>query len=350
MSANMITPDEEWLFSWARVISMGAVFQPANIMFAAVELDLFAHVPRTGASADEVAAAVKIPPFSARLLLNTLVSMGILLYEESRYFIHPEIEAFLEPGQATLLPSLRRFAYENGVWLRMAKFLRGEETPPADYGDEFLNNYSDKYPGVKLFNRYCAGKVVERNAALIRSATRILDLGGGDGVFAGHALALNPGASYLLVELPNGIKCQADLAAHVDSGRLTFQTGDARTFEHEPTFDLVVMNELTELFTKEEKELVARRALNMLAAGGHLMAIKFSLEPDGIEPSSIAMLSLRLSLMRPGIYLETDEELGRIFREAGFDPVEVQQVDLVTSGDDSTARNRKCVAIGRKRP
>jgi hypothetical protein len=346
----MITPDEEWLFSWARAITMGALFQPANIMFAAVELDLFEHIPAAGAPADEVASAVKISPSSARLLMNALTSMGILVYEEPRYFVLPEIQGFLAPGQESLLPSLRRFAYENGVWLHMAKLLRGEEKAPADYGDEFLHNYSDKYPGLKLFNRYCAGKVVEANHELIRSARRILDVGGGDGVFAGWALEINPTASYLLVELPNGVKCQADLAEHIESGRLTFAAGDARTFEHEPTFDLVVMNELTELFTKEEKAISVRRALNVLAPGGHLMSIKFSLDSDGIEPSSIAMLSLRLSLMRPGVYLETDEEIGRIFRDAGFDPVEVQQVDLVKPNDEGTARNKKCVAIGRKRP
>lgn len=347
-AGTMITPDEEWLHFWARVITAGSIFQPANIMFAAVELDLFAHLPEGGATAGEVAAAVGISPFNARLLLNTLTSLGILLFDEPRYRIPAEIVSFLSPGPATMLPSLRRFAYENGIWLRMAKILRGEEKAPDDYGDEFLNNYSDKYPGLKLFNRYCAGKVVEANEEMIRSARRILDLGGGDGVFAGRALDLNPSASYLLVELPNGVKCQADLAKHVESGRLEFRVGDARTFEHEPVFDLVVMNELTELFTKEEKELVVRRALSVLAPGGHLIAVKFSLEADGIEPASIAMLSLRLSLMRPGVYLETDEELGRIFREAGFVTVEVRQVELVKPNEEGTGRNQKCVAIGRK--
>jgi SAM-dependent methyltransferase len=344
----MITPDEEWLFLWARVITTGSIFQPANIMFAAVELDLFAHLPEGGATAGEVAAAVGISPFSARLLLNALSSLGILLYDEPRYSVPVEILSFLSPGPATMLPSMRRFAYENGVWLRMAKILRDEENAPDDYGDEFLNNYSDKYPGLKLFNRYCAGKVVAANQEIVRSATRILDLGGGDGVFAGWALEMNPGASYLLVELANGVKCHVDLAKYIESGRLEFQVGDARNFEHEPVFDLVVMNELTELFTKEEKALVVRRALNVLAPGGHLIAIKFSLEPDGVQPGSIAMLSLRLSLMRPGVYLETDEELGQIFRDAGFETVAVQQVDLVKPTEEGTGRIKKCVAIGRK--
>jgi len=344
----MTTPDEAWLDSWARVITMGAIFQPANIVFAAAEVDLFSRVPEQGATVDEVAAAVKIEPFGARLLLNALTALGMLVYREPRYHVPPELRPFLTPGPETVLPNLKRFAYENGVWLRMARILRGEEPAPADYGDEFWHNYSDKYPGLKGFNRYCAGKVVKANRETITSATRILDLGGGDGVFAGWALDLNPTASYLLVELPDGVKCQADLAGHVESGRLRFQTGDARTFEHEPVFDLVVMNELTELFTKEEKALIVRRALNALAPGGRLMAIKFSLNADGIEPASIAMLSLRLSLMRPGVYLETDEELGLIFRNAGFDPVDVRQVYLVEPSAEGAGRSKKCVAIGRK--
>lgn len=331
-------PVDEWVAPWSTVVAAATAFRRSCALFAAAQLGVFAAIDRGAVTSGDVARRVGLDEGAARTLLDGLVAIGLLRAEAGAYAVDARLRPFLVDGPRSMAGDLRRFARENEVWLRAASILRGAEAPPADYSRELLDGRVADYPALLEFNRLSADAVVACAHEEVAAARRVLDLGGGDGSFSGAVLERNPSATVTVVEVEGGgaAPCLARHAAHVRSGRLRVVLGDARDFRPDEPFDLVIVNELLELFDAPDKERIVNSAVRSLAAGGSVVVAKFALDPTGAAPASSALFSLRMRL-KGGTYLETDTDLIELLRRAGCTHARLMQ-----------SPPAKCVVIARR--
>lgn len=310
---------DQWSQSWSRLMGIATAFRYSCVLFAAVELRLFEAIAERGSSVAEVAEATALDAVAARCLLNALVAVEILHVDEGRYRIEASFRPFL---LSHMIPDLKRVARENQAWLQAAKILQGSANAPLDYRRELLDGRIADYPTLLQFNRRAAAEVLNM-AEEVRGASRVLDVGGGDGIFADLLLQMNPGASVSVLELEGGAQpCVARLASELASGRLRIIYDDARRFVTSEQYDLVIINELLEMYGEDDKIAIARSAVRALAPYGRILLVKFALDAGGVVPPSAALFSVRMYL-KCGSYLESDAQAIAMLLEAGCRRAEI---------------------------
>ncbi|MES2054308.1 MAG: methyltransferase [Pseudomonadota bacterium] len=318
-------PDESrspGLASLAPVIrDLAMSFRPSCVLFSAVQTGLFAALSPDGSTVAEAAQAVGMTETSARLLLNGLVSIGLARHgQDARYRPLSALDsAALTEG---FLAEVRAHHREAAAWLRTAAFLRGLEDVPVAYRRELLDGRMAERPGIRAMNRQLAQVILDRMGPLASRARHVLDIGGGDGDFCEALLAHNAQARVEILDLASGIGMCRRFATGPDAGRVALRIGDARTLTSGTRYDLVVINELLELFPHAEKRAIVERAVAALAPGGHVAIIKFALDRDGVRPAGAALFSVRMTLKSDGAYLESDDEVAAMLGACGCDAIE----------------------------
>lgn len=306
------------------LISVAESFQKSSILFTALSLGLFAEFPPEGRTATEAATRSGISWLTARLLLNALGAHALCLSENGRYRVREDLRPLLT-SQATI-DELLLYRRENGVWLQMASIFRGRHQAPQEYQRELLDCRISRYPGVQALNRSIAREIVQRIDHCVTNADRVLDIGGGDGLYCGLILGQTSRAVVRVLDLESGLRMCLRYAEYLRSGRLELEAGDARTFLPTSEYDLVLVNELLELFPGPEKRQIVRRAIESLRPGGHVVITKFSLNDDECEPGGSALFSLRMRLKTAAGYLETDREVVQALVEYGCVDVRAEGV------------------------
>lgn len=315
----------------AAVGSLAEIFRPSCVFFAALAARLWAGTSSEGATADEVARRIGVSAVSARLLLNVLCADGLGRCDNGLYRLREDFLPLLSDGSDRAVEELLLYQRENGVWLRMASFLRGIEQAPIEYQRELLDSQIGRYPGVQALNRSIALAVLERIDGLVMDARRILDIGGGDGLYCDLLLRQNPKAVVRVLDLASGFAMCSGHTDYLRTGRLELEVGDGRNFDATSQYDLVLINELLELFPSAEKREILKRGVASLRPSGHIAITKFTLRDNGIEPGGSAIFSLRMRLKTSDGYLETDGEVAQALADFGCRDVRMEYVqDLKT--------------------
>ncbi len=299
---------------------MACSFRPSGVLFAAAQTGLFAALMPDGLTAVEAGRATGMAETSARLLLNGLVSLNLAVHDGVQYRPLPALnDAVLMRG---FLAEARAHHREAAAWLRTAAFLRGLEDVPIAYRRELLDGRMAERPGIRAMNRQLAQVVLDRMGALASQARRVLDIGGGDGDFCEALLACNADARVEILDLAGGIGMCQRFATGPDADRVTLRIDDARTATTDTRYDLIIINELLELFPQAEKRAIVERAVAALAPGGRVAIVKFALDRDGVQPAGAALFSVRMTLKSDGAYLESDDEVAALLSACGCDAIE----------------------------
>lgn len=310
--------------------TLAQMFQTSCVLFAGAA-DAFGNGTHSeDATAEEIAERLGVTALSARLLLNALCACGVSRCENGLYGLREDLRPLLASG-AIRAEELLLYRRENEIWLHLASVLRGDQQAPVEYRRELLDSRIGRYPGVQAMNRWLARGVLDQIGDLTRNARRVLDIGGGDGVYCQLLLERNPDVIVRVLDLESGFELCSRLTEHLHAGRLQLEVGDARSFHSPPQYDLVMINELLELFPRAEKRLILKRALQSLRPGGHLVVTKFTLHENSVDPGASALFSLRMRLKTLESYLETDREVMESLTEYGCGNISLKYVESLKS-------------------
>src|SRR3989344_5876899 len=72
-------------FDSHRIIQMVMSYRSAKILLVATDLDIFTSIRRRQATANQISTKLKIDPRAARILLDSLVSLGFLKKTRNTY-------------------------------------------------------------------------------------------------------------------------------------------------------------------------------------------------------------------------------------------------------------------------
>jgi SAM-dependent methyltransferase len=301
------------------LMNVATGYRFAGVLFAALELELFAAIPDSGATASDIARALGVEPLPLGLLLNALASTHLLSKQAGRFFIHPECAALVRPGERYFGDRLLFEKDQVEHWMNLAALIRGRATGPTFY-EEMTNSprVGTYLASVQEMNRPFADQMMAALAPILPGVRRALDIGGGHGYYAWQLLELNPDATVTILDLDGSIayaKALRQSGAH--AGRLHFQVGNALTHQTDGGYDLVMINDLLHYFPVEGKLEALRRAVRALNEGGTIAVSKFRLDQRGTDPPSAPMFSLRMYINTHAGYLEPDTDTVALLQQAG---------------------------------
>lgn len=309
------------------LLAIASSFRPAALVQAAVELDLFTRIRHRKVPIQNLATELESDPLTLKLILQGLQAMGFLSKDNHGYSLAAAVEplyalSVLQPGGEVTANQT-----ENKVWLNMASILNKQETAPDNYRLDLLQGNITKYHGIRSMNAALGCRVLRQIESEISQAKCVLDIGGGDGILADLILSAYPQVRVDVLELPEGAAPYQWLQQQKPDSDLRLLLDDARSFRTGDQYDVIIINELLELFSIGDKTAIVRQAARALSPNGCLLITKFDLDASGLSPCSAAIFSVRMRLKSEGSYLETNQQVIDLLTANGLGWVETYCID-----------------------
>jgi demethylspheroidene O-methyltransferase len=295
-----------------------------------VELKLFDRLARSPLTAEQLAAEARLPLASAQRLLEAAASLGLTQRRGATWGLGPLGAAMVGNEAVTAMVQHHRTLYTDlADPLALLREGRGEL---ARYWAYAGGHADDRAPGaletqttapysalMSATQPLVAGQVLD--AYPMRRHRRLLDLGGGEGVFAAAALQRAPRLEAMVFDLP----AVAD-AARARFARLGLAEralafgGDFHRDALPAGADIVSLVRVIYDHDDAPALAILRAARRALPPGGTLLLAEPMAATAGAEPMGAAYFGMYLLAMGSG-RSRSAAQLTALLQQAGFDRV-----------------------------
>jgi (2Fe-2S) ferredoxin/predicted O-methyltransferase YrrM len=294
-------------------------YMPSRCILTALELDLFTAVA-DGATAAQIAAQVNANARAVAMLLNALVSLGLLSKSGDEYQNTPESARFFVQGSRdNHRNGLLHFANIWHNWSTMTEAVRTGTRVPIDSDDhpEWTHNF------ITAMDR-----IAKHRGALVVKALgtagvrRTLDLGGGSGAYSIAFAKASPTVRCEILDIPEVVPITT---AYVNkagvSTQVSVRPGDMLKGGFGSGYDIIMLNAICHMFSEEQNRDIFRRAHQALAPNGRLVVQEFILNPDKAGPPHSALFSLNMLVGTEAGASYSEPEYTEWMKAAGFSQV-----------------------------
>jgi (2Fe-2S) ferredoxin/SAM-dependent methyltransferase len=304
-------------------------FMPSRCLLTALELDLFTAVG-DGASAEQAGAKINASARATAMLLNVLVALGLLSKNGDTYKNTAGSARFFVQGS--------KDNHRNGLlhnaniwhrWSTLTEAVRRGGSIPIDRAGtpEWTKNF---IAGMQHNAKDRAPLVV--NALGTANVRRILDLGGGSGIYSIAFAQANPEVKCEILDLPEVVPLTTEYVnrAGVQS-QVSVRAGNMLGDDFGRGYDIIMLNAICHMFSEEQNRHIFRRARAALAPNGRLVVQDFILNPDKTGPLHAVLFSINMLVGTEGGASYSELEYTSWMKDAGL--VDVRRINLSGPSD-----------------
>lgn len=297
-------------------------YWPAATLIAAVELNVFDTLADGATSVDGVAATLGLPGDRLAMLLDGLVSIGLLVKSPAGYAIADAVWPLLARSSPTcMLDALRYNADLYRHWSNLAAVVRGDGPPAGQMQLGADPAMTRRFVlGMEAKGRAFAPAVAA--AIDLGDAQTLLDIGSGPGTITRHLLRDRPTLRATLLDLPPVLSVAQELwQGDPCLGRATFHPADYRQAPLPGGFDRVVYAGALHQESRASAVSLFERLRLSLLPGGKLFVIDLMLGQERTSPRFSALFQLNMLLLRPGARVFEQSFLMTLLVGAGYQRV-----------------------------
>jgi len=307
---------ESWTAQTLLEVSNG--YWQTCALHAAVKLDLFSYLDEQAAVAADLAQKVGVDHAALERLLNALTAMQLLTKSGERYVCTPSAAEFLSRQSSRYLGHIilhHRHLMES--WLHLDEAVTSGQPvrkKPFYMDKESLESF---LLGMSALSMLLAPQVVDKID--LSGRRRLLDLGGGTGIWALHFCRENPGLQATVYDLPTTRAFAEEAIARFDLGdRVTFIAGNFLNEEIPDRYDVAWLSHILHGEGPQDVQTILGKAFCVLQPGGLLLIHEFILDNDLAGPLFPALFSLNMLVGTPGGRTYSAQQLFGALRSAGF--------------------------------
>lgn len=269
----------------------------SEVLFTAVEMDLFSLVGTEGATVEELSRALKADRSGLERLLHALGALGLITNGGQRYFNTKLSSEYLLRGKGRYQGDSilwRKYLRPNWHGLRECVQAGGR----VDYaGNDTPSETAERIKKyIRAMDCVANAKADELVAFFAEGSVKgaILDVGAGSGAIAAAFLEHFPGARAAFLDLPDVLGQTSELlAARGLDHRSQFHP--ANILEPWPvergSFDLVILSNIVHAYSEKELPHILRSAVDCLGENGILLVHDFFREH---RPEKAALSDLNM--------------------------------------------------------
>ncbi len=303
-----------------------AGYRKSHIVLSAIQLEMFAALEKVDrATVPALAEFLRLKERSVEKLLGGLVALDLITFDGKTYANKPTARTYLLPDSRYYLGESLRTLFDIGqdTWGTLTNAIREGAPLAKQRTDEAQAKFwQDLTRAIRPFNI----PVAESVAKILRwkkdSIRKVVDLGGGSGVFGEAFLKEFPNAEVIQVDWPhtNNEARKLNMAAFKE-GR--FKTVDGDLFEcaweKEGPFDVVIISHIIHQEGLPRISALLRRAASALRDGGEIIINEYCVnEEKNFPPYGLIFgLSMALQNTSGGVYSYSDCE--KLFQEVGHE-------------------------------
>lgn len=302
------------------------------VMSVADEVGTFAAITSAAKETGELAAELAVDARALEIHLGMLAAMGLVERRAGRWrataaartWLHPEAEGYAgpliqrfaqnQPLHEQLMVTLRTGDRAETYRSASAEWERGEMPPDlARVITAFMNAHS------RASSRAVALQ------PLFRDVRRVLDVGGGSGIFSIEIAKAWPQLAATVLEIDTiCIETRRYIEAAGIAARVATHAANMFTQPWPAGHDVHFFSNIFHDWSAETCRLLARRSFEALPSGGRILLHEMLLDDDGCGPLPATAFSLLMLMGTKGKQYSLPE-LRDFLEGAGFVDVEAQQ-------------------------
>lgn len=313
----------EWLALRAGLVPTAAAeawggMALSGVLIAAARSGLTSQLAGGPATAEDLAAELKLDPVPTRLLLDCLRSAGHLTCRAGRYDLSRSSRRWLDPASPL---SIARFVAANADywdwWAGLTEVTRTGQ-PFGHHAAAPDDPYWDRYITGQLELARLSASEVARKLKLGREPRTLLDLGGGHGWYSAELCRRHPGLVATVLDLPGSAAIGRQIIAEAGlADQVRHRDGDAVTADLGTGLDGVICFNLVHHLGPDQVSGLFARVHDALAPGGTFAVMDAFAEPAFRKSAAANFLGLFVYLSS-GAQVYPPAQLRAWLADAGF--------------------------------
>jgi 2-polyprenyl-3-methyl-5-hydroxy-6-metoxy-1,4-benzoquinol methylase len=290
----------------------------ARTLMAGERLGVFTALADGAATAEELAARLKLSPEGTRALLEALVSCKAVERRRGRYRLAERAQRWLDPRSQHYVGGFLEFNYTQWEWWgHLEDAVRTGS--PVD-----IHHFSPEDPRWRAYihamhqlARMSAPEVA-RAIPLPRGAREVLDLGGAHGWFAAELCRQHRGLRATVLDLEGSVRVGREIISSAGMSHLvTHREGDLLTSELGGPYDAVLLFQVVHHLSPAQNVALLRRVRAALSRQGTLAVLEYMREDHEAPASAASLIGLHYFLTSKAAAY-TPAEVEGFLDDAGF--------------------------------
>ncbi len=279
----------------SKILDTVYAFRSARVLLTAFELDLFTALGDSAKTSAEVARKLRTNARATDRLMDALCALGFLLKRRGKFANTPLTAQFLVKGKESYMGGLM---HQVSLWKTWSTLTEAVRTGSAVLGRDSVNNR-----GVDWLAAFIAAMHMrathQAHAVLklldLRGVKRVLDVGGGSGVFSMAFVRAKPGIHSVVFDLPNVVGLtRTYIQAENLEDLITTAEGDYTVDQLGTGFDLVFLSAVIHSNSPQTNKRLFKKAYDALNPKGQLVVSDFIMNEDRTSPAFGALFSLNM--------------------------------------------------------
>lgn len=312
-------PDTNANWTAEGLLALGRSYQPAAVLAAAADLDLFnafANRPRT---VTEVSPKLRLDRRGLTILLDALVSLGLLDKSGDKYLLPPGLSSLLTAdGAKSVLGMAQHQANCFRRWAELARVVKTGRR--AKVRPSVRGTAGDQRAFIDAMHNVSApvaGKIIKAVRPL--KFNHLLDVGGASGTWTIAFLRACPAARATLFDLPQVLPmARRRLTAAGMIQRVKLVAGDFLQNALPSGADLVWVSAIVHQNSRAQNRILFVKVLRALRPGGRIAIRDTVMEKDRAHPVAGALFAVNMLVGTEGGGTFTFDELQADLERAGF--------------------------------
>ncbi len=283
-----------------------------HVVFAAVRLNLFSVLSDKSMTAGEIASRCGADLRILQFLLDALVSMEFLTVSKDSYSNAGFSRRYLVAGEPRYIGDLVKLQHiESSRWDRLYELLSKDEKAAADENEHstFIKAM-DNLGNVDEAESLC-------NATDLSDCTRMVDAGGGSGLYSVVLCKKYPQLHSTIVDKIETLAVTRELIAGCEERkRISLREGDLESDPLGQDIDVVLLSDV--IYEEASAGPILNNVHNSLTKNGLLIVRGYYSDPEGSRPLFGALFVLNELVFDPERAVMTLSSLQEKLIEYGF--------------------------------
>ncbi|MHB1767922.1 MAG: methyltransferase [Phycisphaerae bacterium] len=309
-------------------------FAPAQILAAAIRLNVFGHIAAGHRTAAAVADAANATQRGIRMLLDAVTSMNLLKKQGNRYQLVPLSRQYLVPSKRDYCGEMLADDTLWRNWTNLTEIIRtGRPAMHVDVQEKAEKFFPMLVRGLHVMNRALAGRVAKAiGAGVRRRGLHVLDVACGSGVWGIAVAEADSRARVTAQDFPGLLDLTRQYARqHKVEKRFDFLSGDLKTVDFGTgRFDVALLGNIVHSEGEVSSRRLFKKLHQSLKPGGRIVIIDMIPNDQRTAPAFPLLFALNMLVNTSCGDTYSLEEYTLWLKEAGF-----KQVKTVNIGSHS---------------